>query len=522
MRLASFSTFLIINELCSAYKILLVFPVPGRSHAILGEGYVRHLLNDGHEVTYITPIMMKMEHPRLRQIDISSDFKLMPPDELFDTKNILMNTWNVKNIEFMLFVTTEFVNGTLGHPNVQRLINDTSEQFDAVIVEWLYSELYAGFASVFECPLIWSSSLDPHWLVLDLIDEVPNPAYNPQHLADVVTPLDFWNRAQELWHVIHTKYFKWRLRHRENRIYNNAFASSVALRGRDLPPFNEVRYNGSLMLGNSHLSAGTSISLPPNYIPIGGYHITDNIDPLPSNLQQVADNARNGFIYFSMGSMLKSSRIPDIIKKGLLDVFSKLKQTVIWKFEEDLLDRPKNVHIVSWAPQWSILAHPNCKLFITHGGLLSILETLHFGVPIIGVPMFGDQHMNINRVVEKGFGMRVDLNDDVVVNMEIAIKEILDNPRYTQKVKEYSFVYHDRATSPGKELTHWVSHVIRTKGALHLRSQANMLPWYQKLYLDLAIVMFLIFYLSVKIVFKIFRGILLMSIKCAASKQKVN
>lgn len=50
MRLVSFITFLIINELCSAFKILLVFPVPGRSHAILGEGYVRHLLNDGHEV----------------------------------------------------------------------------------------------------------------------------------------------------------------------------------------------------------------------------------------------------------------------------------------------------------------------------------------------------------------------------------------------------------------------------------------------------------------------------------------
>ncbi|XP_045538277.1 UDP-glucosyltransferase 2-like [Papilio machaon] len=522
MRLLSVILFLITNYLCSAYKILLMFPVPGRSHAILGEGFVRHLLNDGHEVTYITPIIMDMTHPRLRQIDISNNFKLMPPDQMFDTRNILMNKWDIKDIRFMLFVTTNFVNDTLTHPNIQRLIHDTSEQFDAVIVEWLYSELYAGFASVFDCPLIWSSSLDPHWLVLDLIDEVPNPAYNPQHLADIVTPLGFWNRAQELWHVIHTKYFKWRLRHRENQIFDNAFASSVALRGRKLPPLNDIRYSGSLILGNSHLSAGTAIRLPPNYIPIGGYHIKENIDSLPSNLQEIADNARNGFIYFSMGSMLKSSRIPDEMKKGLLDVFSKLNQTIIWKFEQELPDRPNNVHIVSWAPQLSILAHPNCKLFITHGGLLSVLETLHFGVPIIGVPMFGDQHMNINRVVEKGFGMRVDLNNDVVVNMEIAIREILDNPRYTEKVKEYSFIFHDRATPPGKELTHWVSHVIRTKGAPHLRSPGNMLPWYQKLYLDLAIVMFIALYLSVKILFQIFRRIILISINFVEFKQKVN
>lgn len=34
-----------------SYKILVIFPVASRSHGILGEGVVRHLVNAGHEVS---------------------------------------------------------------------------------------------------------------------------------------------------------------------------------------------------------------------------------------------------------------------------------------------------------------------------------------------------------------------------------------------------------------------------------------------------------------------------------------
>lgn len=66
-------------------------------------------------------------------------------------------------------------------------------------------------------------------------------------------------------------------------------------------------------------------------------------------------NASHGVIYFSMGTMVKSKTMPREFKRGLLKVFSELKQTVIWKFEEKMEDVPKNVHIVKWAPQQSIL-----------------------------------------------------------------------------------------------------------------------------------------------------------------------
>lgn len=57
--------------------------------------------------------------------------------------------------------------------------------------------------------------------------------------------------------------------------------------------------------------------------------------------------------------------------------------------------------------------------------------------------------------------------------------------RFRKTVKDLSTIYHDRPIGPGDELVHWVEHVIRTRGALHLRSPALSVPWYTKVYLDL-------------------------------------
>lgn len=67
------------------------------------------------------------------------------------------------------------------------------------------------------------------------------------------------------------------------------------------------------------------------------------------------DEAKDGVIYFSMGSNLRSMDMSDHMKSTLLQMFGKLKQTVIWKFEGDLDNVPKNVHLVKWAPQQSLL-----------------------------------------------------------------------------------------------------------------------------------------------------------------------
>ncbi|KAG6445490.1 UDP-glycosyltransferase [Manduca sexta] len=342
--------------------------------------------------------------------------------------------------------------------------------------------------------------MEPHPMILRLIDDMPNPAYTPDHMSPLNPPLTFRQRVEGLWNILKVSYSRWTMADRVLSSYNNGYGPAMAKRGRRLPPFDEVKYNGSLVIGNSHVSSGLALQLPQNYIPVAGYHINPKVVPLPKNLQELMDKSSEGVIYFSMGSMMKGKTMPNEMKRQFLKTFSGLKQTVIWKLEEDLPNLPKNVHIVQWAPQQSILAHPNCVLFITHGGLLSTTETLHFGVPIIGIPLFADQFINTKRAVTKGFAIEVNIGYDTPAKLGGAIQEILGNPKYREKVKELSLIYHDRPVTPGQELVHWVEHVAKTRGAPHLRSPALNVPLYQKLYLDLLVVILLVILVASKVV----------------------
>lgn len=71
--------------------------------------------------------------------------------------------------------------------------------------------------------------------------------------------------------------------------------------------------------------------------------------------------------------------------------------------------------------------HPNVKLFISHGGLMGILDALYTGVPIIGIPMFADQFSNINFIVQNECGLQLNydqINERIVYE---TISAVLNN-----------------------------------------------------------------------------------------------
>ncbi|XP_039759907.1 UDP-glucosyltransferase 2-like [Pararge aegeria] len=492
-------TFILILALLygiNAYKYLVVSPLPGKSHGILGEAMVTHLANAGHEITYVTVFPPKKPVPRVTIVDLSDNLKYFPSDSGMNLKVVMDNAHDGNSFLTIVPSLMNISRNTLEHPNLQKLIRDRNQKFDAVITEWMFNEVYAGFAGVFDCPLIWFSTVQPHWMVVRLVDEVPNPAYTVDILSDNIPPLTFLQRVAELLlqtmgRLIQT-FWVYGL---EEDIYNEFFVPVIRHRNNTVRSFETLRYNVSLILSNSHVSMGVPARLPSNVISIGGYHISPKVKPLPEDLQKVMDNANHGVIYFSMGSNLRSNQFPEEVKAELIKMFGKFKQTVIWKFEEDLPNRPNNVHIVQWAPQQSILEHKNCILFITHGGLLSITESMHYGVPLIGIPVFADQFVNVARAVKKGYALKVDLSYVMAADMETAIKTIIDNPKYAARVKELSQIYHDRPIPPAKELVHWVDHVVRTQGAPHLRSPAFMVPWYQKFYLDFILALIVLFFI---------------------------
>ena len=102
-------------------------------------------------------------------------------------------------------------------------------------------------------------------------------------------------------------------------------------------------------------------------------------------LKEFLDDAKDGVIYVSFGSIVKAKYMDDDKRKAFLNVFRKLKQKVLWKWEtEHMVDKPPNVILHKWLPQQDVLGHPNVKLFISHGGQSSFQETVCHQKPAVG------------------------------------------------------------------------------------------------------------------------------------------
>ena len=58
-----------------------------------------------------------------------------------------------------------------------------------------------------------------------------------------------------------------------------------------------------------------------------------------------------------------------------------------------------NVKALAWVPQNDLLGDGRLAAFVTHGGINSIYEAAYHGVPVAGIPIFGDQPDNVAKAV---------------------------------------------------------------------------------------------------------------------------
>lgn len=296
--------------------------------------------------------------------------------------------------------------------------------------------------------------------------------------------------SERLWNVFlrlfdKALYYGYHIPHQRN-LYEKYFPNAKR-------SFDEMYRNSSLIFINNHVSNSYPRPHQPNEIEIGGIHVK-SAKPLPDDFQKFMGSATDGVILFSMGSYIDGTNWPIEKREAFVKAFGKLKQKVLWRYSNETLpNNPGNIKISSWLPQRDILAHKNLKLFITHGGLLGTTEAVIEGVPVLGIPIFGDQLMNIAKVASRGYGLQLNYNDISEESISESLNELLKNSKYKRTAIKVSKTFNDRMLTPQESVVYWTEYVARHHGAKHLQAEAVRLNFIEFHLIDVYFVIFMIF-----------------------------
>jgi hypothetical protein len=151
-------------------------------------------------------------------------------------------------------------------------------------------------------------------------------------------------------------------------------------------------------------------------------------------------------IYVSMGTVFnkENSNLFEIIVKACQS-FSDKYSVIVSTGDEETYQRYANndsdkILFVPHTPQVEILKR--AYLFITHAGMNSVSEALQYGVPIICLPLSGDQPFVAWRVADElGIGIRLQADGELTVNkVKEAVSEILNKPIYRERANDLSLI----------------------------------------------------------------------------------
>ncbi|XP_026325369.1 uncharacterized protein LOC113234285, partial [Hyposmocoma kahamanoa] len=168
-----------------SYKILCVFPIPSKSHNMLGKGVVHSLLKAGHEITWVTPYEDNKPQKNLKFVYVSDVIKIIEDLDMTDM---------IKSQSFALILQMgrNISTTTAGNQQLRDIL--VTQQFDAVVTEWFMTDIYAGYAAVQQVPWITLFGAHIHTHLENLVDDVRSVSTVPSVMSGFPMPMNFWQR----------------------------------------------------------------------------------------------------------------------------------------------------------------------------------------------------------------------------------------------------------------------------------------------------------------------------------------
>lgn len=252
---------------------------------------------------------------------------------------------------------------TLKHENVQNLLTQDNK-FDLILYDTPGTDVFFGLTHTFNAPAILFSPFgDMEMLSAYSGNYYPLSYLIGQAMYDLTT---FTGRLKNVMSTIILQiYYKATIVNLLNDIHEQYFP--------DAPSIIELHKNIALILLNSHYTYETPRPYTPNVIQIGGFNLI-NHKPIQVDLKNWLDEAEDGVVLISYGSKIKGFAFNSDKINLFLNVFGRLKQKVLWKFDVNELENmtnvvkvPNNIRFETWIQQKEILSNYLCKLFLIIG-----------------------------------------------------------------------------------------------------------------------------------------------------------
>ncbi|XP_050539695.1 UDP-glucosyltransferase 2-like isoform X2 [Daktulosphaira vitifoliae] len=393
-------------------RILAIETLAGKSHWNVMNSVLRVLVDHGHNVTVFTSFV-EGDRDNYTEIDLSN--VILPIIDL-EYSIVLKILHQVSTYMPMIMDVTRYnCYATYTHKRMQDILakgNDT--EFDLVITEPLASECVSYVAAKLNRPLIYIvPSTQITFIEWEIFGYMSNPAVNSHLMADHAFPKTFMQRLENTILTLYSSYLlklsEYQMKTQSKQFYDEIDPAKC-----------------SLIFSNTHLINESPRSNFANFIQIGGIHL-QSPKLLPKDVLEFIEDSPHGVIYFSFGTIIAMSSLPNNTLNIFKEVLSQIPQRVLWKYESEMKDKPVNIMTKTFFPQRDILLHPKVKLFISHGGISGIHETADAGVPVLGFPLFFDQSKNMETLVEAGMAISMDFFTMKKQDLKDAIIKLINN-----------------------------------------------------------------------------------------------
>ncbi len=141
-------------------------------------------------------------------------------------------------------------------------------------------------------------------------------------------------------------------------------------------------------------------------------------------------------IYISLGTIIKGDtaffqKCIEAFRRENVDVIISVGQ----KFDVSKLKNvPDNIHIYSSVPQVDVLEFAD--VFVTHGGMNSVSESLVKGTPMVVIPFVSDQPVNATQIEALGLGKRLEYRQITSESLKQTVFSVLHDEQIASNMKQ--------------------------------------------------------------------------------------